>query len=158
MMSDKVRESIQVALEQLHDERERIEGAIAKLEGFLGNLINSATASIKPTLRGRTATPSKTSREPVVAKQRSRAGWTDDARDAAAERMRKYWAERREASAQGKNGARKSNRERKARSNEGAANDSKERSRKGWTDEAREAARERMRKYWADRKNQGATG
>src|SRR5688500_16414889 len=100
MMSDKVRESIQVALEQLHDERKRIEGAIAKLEGFLGNLINSATASVKP--RGKqAAVVRKTARPRVVAKQRSRAGWTEQARDAAAERMRKYWAQRREAAAQG---------------------------------------------------------
>lgn len=167
MMSDKVSRSIQLALEQLHEERERIEGAIAKLEGFLGNLVDSATASIKR--RGRpaaaAATPAVSERRPVnagsrntsrvrAAKTRSREGWTDEARKAAAERMRKYWGERRKASA---DGTVKNSRRRRAANND-AANDTKERSRKGWTDDARKAAAERMKKYWEDRKKSEAAG
>ena len=147
MMSDKVSRSIQLALEQLHDERERIEGAIAKLEGFLGNLIDSATASIKR--RGRPASTSPRAANRVrAAKTRSREGWTDEARNAAAERMKKYWAERRDETSEG---SAKTTRRRRVVSTD-AANDTKERSRKGWTDDARRAAAERMKKYWEDRK------
>ncbi|HET6344473.1 MAG TPA: hypothetical protein VFH51_06050, partial [Myxococcota bacterium] len=92
MMSDKVSKSIEQALAQLHQERDRIDGAIAKLEGFLGNLASSKTR------RGRASArllAKASGRTRVTAKQRSRAGWTPDARQAAAERMRNYWAERR---------------------------------------------------------------
>jgi hypothetical protein len=77
-------------LAQLHQERERIDGAIAKLEGFLGNLASSKTAALKR--RGRASArllAQATARTRVTAKPRSRAGWTPDARQAAAERMRK---------------------------------------------------------------------
>ena len=152
MMSDKVQESIQVALDQLHQERERIEGAIANLEGFLGNLVNSATASIA----GRNEQPLRHAEATRVAtKQRSRNGWTDEARHAAAQRMRQYWADRRHQAANGQPRTRK-HRGRMATQSQGGAHSAPEhgteRSRKGWTPEAREAARMRMQRYWESRR------
>ncbi len=168
MMSDKVKQSIAVALKQLHVERSRIEGAIARLEGVLDDLVTSATTSVKR--RGRPPGSGKSSSQApaavkktararrIIARQRSREGWTDDARKAAAERMRRYWADRHKAAGEGKQGS-VSRRGRKS-SGDGlqatAANDSRERSRKGWTEEARLAARERMRRYWENRKNADA--
>jgi hypothetical protein len=143
MMADKVKESIHVALEQLHDERERIERAITKLEGFLGNIVQSATDEV--TARREAARKARAAHR-IVPKQRSREGWTPQARQAAAERMRKYWAERREAEAQGKAP------ERKRRSSRASVAKSGDKRRKGWTPEAREAARQRMQKSWEARR------
>lgn len=147
MMSDKVNKSIQSALEQLHDERERIEGAIAKLEGFLGNLIDTAAQGMKRRSNASESFVRKFSRPTPYT--RSRAGWTEEARSAAAERMRAYWASRRT-----EDGGTITRTTRTSKVRTRPANSSygvKQRSRKGWTPEARQAAAERMRAYWASR-------
>jgi hypothetical protein len=165
MMSNKVEKSITCVLDELRVERQRIEGAIARLEGSLNNLVRDATAAAGGARRGRlksspaqhpaTATGMSGDggmRRPqpqrLVARQRSRAGWTETARQAAAERMRSYWAKRHS----GQSEPQQSERRKKAAVRAGAANDSQERSRKGWTPDARAAARERMRSYWQGRK------
>ena len=76
-MSEKASESIENALEELYQERNRIDHAVAELERCLSNLRSVGT----------------------VEKPRSRAGWTQQARDAASDRMRKYWEERRSTTA-----------------------------------------------------------
>jgi hypothetical protein len=165
MMSNKVEKSITCVLDELQVERQRIEGAIARLEGSLNNLVRDATAATGGSRRGRpkgTAAQHPaalgvpgdggvSSRPPpqrLVARQRSRAGWTQTARLAAAERMRTYWAKRHSEDPERP----QNERSKKAAVRSGAANDSQERSRKGWTPDAREAARERMRSYWQGRK------
>lgn len=162
MMSDKVRGSIQVALEQLHDERVRIENAIARLEVFLGDMVDSATASVASRARLSASTHRSAPRRrlPIAAKQRSREGWTDEARAAAAERMRQRWADRRAATSEGQPQSRALSDARRAPAAEvggdDAANDSTESGRKGWTVEARAAAAERMRRYWQERRKSDA--
>ena len=157
MTSEKVKKSIEHALEQLHEEKERIENAIDKLEIFLGNLLDAAGGG---RARGRAAKGSHS--KPA---QRSRAGWTDEARDAARARMRKYWAERRKNAANAST-ARREKRAGEARANRAAAKSGKSMSesatrqsdKKGWSPEAREAARERMRHYWEQRRKSAASG
>ena len=157
MTSEKVKKSIEHALEQLHEEKERIDNAIDKLEIFLGNLLDAADGGKS---RGRAARGGHA--KPT---QRSRAGWTDEARDAARARMRKYWAERRKNAANAST-ARREKRAGEARANRAAAKSSKimhesvtwQRDKKGWSPEAREAARERMRHYWEQRRKSSASG
>ncbi len=74
-MSEKASDSIETALEELYDERNRIEHAIAELERCLSNLRSDGKFK----------------------KTRSRRGWTAEARQAAAERMRNYWSQRHRA-------------------------------------------------------------
>jgi hypothetical protein len=86
MMPDKVNQSIQQALDELLEERKRINNAIAELESCLQSLMsldisNPRTSTIRALLGHK--------------KPRSREGWTSDARAAAADRMRRYWAGRR---------------------------------------------------------------
>lgn len=146
MPTNKVSKSLAQALAQLSTERDRVEGAIAKLEGVLGQTAAGTQASKRG--RGRTvAARAKTARTPVVSKARSREGWTQAARKAAAERMRRYWADQ----AKGKNKTPRAKKpSKRAEKAESAA--STRRSTNGWTDTARSAAAERMRKYWADRR------
>ncbi|RYF11304.1 MAG: hypothetical protein EOO40_03570 [Deltaproteobacteria bacterium] len=138
MMSDKVQESIAQALQQLQNERARIEGAIAKLEGCLEHLVTSTTGQLRDrkhsaaTLERLTASPSPQQHG------RSRAGWTPAARQAAATRMQSYWERRRQAQHIGEAPAR---RKRLDPPSSGTTGARRERSVSGWTTEKREAAR-----------------
>ena len=149
MMSDKVQVSIAEALEQLQQERARIEGAICKLEGCLQHLVSSATT----TVRGRQEHLKAMMQKPRIraqARARSRAGWTDAARLAAAQRMRGYWESRRVAQASGDVPTRRT---RVAKRPQAQTPTARTRSVNGWTAEKREAARARMRQYWLRRKD-----
>lgn len=148
MPTNKVSKSLTQALAQLNNERDRIEGAIAKLEGVLGQTAAGTQASKRG--RGRTlAARAKAARTPIVTKARSREGWTQAARKAAAERMRRYWAEQ----AEGKNKTPRAKKTSK-RADKAQMTPSARRSTTGWTDTARSEAAARMRKYWADRRGE----
>jgi hypothetical protein len=147
MPTTKVNKSLTQALAQLHYERDRIDRAIAKLENDLGQAAAGPLSNKRG--RGRAAQArSKATRTPIVTKARSRAGWTEAARKAAADRMRSYWA----AQAEGKT---KTPRAKKAkqRSEKSQAAQVARRSTSGWTETARSEAAERMRKYWAERRD-----
>ncbi len=142
MMSDQMDRSVLTALEQLHTERARIEGAIAKLEHFVSNLMDSASHS--PRRRDYFVTQKN-----ALPYQRSRAGWTTEAREAASNRMKNYWSQRRqEAESKGET----PKNPRKRIKSIGSPNPHS-RSKEGWTSEAREAASNRMKNYWSERKN-----
>jgi hypothetical protein len=119
MSSDRVSQSLTKALTDLRAERMRINQAIEQLHGFIREL-----ATVGPGAVVRSATP----RKPVTR------NWSASARRAAAERMRRYWAQRRAAS------------------KKGAAHASVKRPAKKWTAQARRKAAERMRRYWAQRR------
>lgn len=168
MTSAKVKKSVTSALEQLHEEKERIDTAIDKLETFLSTLADAAAATSTPRRK-----PKRTHAQPAIEPEfadepeRSRAGWTDEARGAARERMRAYWAERRGKAAHASQ-ARRDKPSVKARDKAQAptgipAKASKKAGRqeptdKGWPPEARQAARERMRRYWAQRRKDKKLG
>ena len=133
MMSDRVNESIQVALAELLNERARIDSAIAELEACLQSLGGGGSETIK----GRTSTIQAVLMGHKA--PRSRAGWTPEARQAAAERMRRYWLSRR-------------NEEPGEQGPAGSEYNARKRSTKGWTAEARQAAAERMKRYWGSQK------
>jgi hypothetical protein len=126
MMSDRVSQSIQSALAELHNERARIDSAILELQNCLESLNHlgiDATENLGIYLGQR--------------RPRSTAGWTSEARHAAAERMRRFWATRREQRGE----------------MDVSPEMIKKRSTKGWTTEARRAAAERMRRYWQSRQD-----
>ena len=136
-MNGKVSESIRAALEQLHGERARIDAAIAKLEAFLNNL-----QSTDPNVWTRVVGDAMPTGGRTMRRKRNTAGWTDEKRSEAADRMRRYWAQRRL-----QNGA-----VAKSSSPKPLRAAGKKRSTAGWTDEKRSAAAERMRQYWEGRK------
>jgi hypothetical protein len=148
MSSNKINDSIQVALAELHEERARIDHAIAELETLLEGL-------------GEAGMPSKRRSRPFdhqrhLAREkspRSRAGWTAEARRAAADRMRNYWASRKgEDSSETSDGSEMHGTQRRRAMRKG----SRKRSTKGWTPEARRAAAERMKQYWTSRRDEGS--
>jgi hypothetical protein len=150
MPTNKVNKSLALALAKLQGERDRIEGAIAKLENVLGQTASSASTrrgTTRSAGRGRIKVP----RTPVVTKERSRAGWTQAARDAAAERMRRYWASL--ADGEGKAARARKTSKRAEKADKAEKTRSARRSTSGWTDSARGKAAERMRKYWAERRS-----
>ena len=87
MDTSKLAKEIQRAIESLRSEQEEIDGKIAAMEDALKSLGEQGAAP----RRGR---PRKTA---VVAKggrSRKKPHWSPEARKAAAERMRKYWEDR----------------------------------------------------------------
>lgn len=149
MIPSSVNESIMTALAELHQERDRIDNAIAELEGFLTGLGHANPQLARqhgPMLRLQTnVLPYR--------KTRSRAGWTPEARQAAAERMRQYWASRR--SEQDTHGMHDQGHDDMMDGSGDPMSDDRgsKRSTKGWTDEARQAAADRMRTYWASQRD-----
>ena len=89
---------LSVALQELKTERDRIGAAIEELEGLLqaaanGGRRGGARVLARPGRRpGRK--PGRVQR-PAAVKARSIRGWTSAKRQAAALRMKRYWAERR---------------------------------------------------------------
>ncbi len=122
MASDKIAQSLLAALRDLRQERDRIDSAIDNLEGLLEQGVATTRKVSKPQSR------------------RSK-GWDAAARRAAAERMRRYWAERKGA----KKGKKKATKARKKTTKKAVRS-------RSWTPAKRAAAAERMRKYWADRR------
>jgi hypothetical protein len=128
MTSERVSQSLAKALQDLLDERAHLDEAIAQLQGFLGQIGGNSTTG-----RGR----GRARKQAGAAHPTVRRRWTAAGRRAAAERMRKYWADRKKT-----NGA-------KAKKTTKQATSSRS---KAWSPTARKAAAERMRKYWADRR------
>ncbi len=91
MPSSKTAGAIAMALRELVAERAVIDKAISELEALVGG------ASGRP--RGRPAGATKGAGRKKVTSGRKRTGWSAAKRKAAAERMKKYWAERRKAKA-----------------------------------------------------------
>lgn len=99
MASHKLNQSLEMALRQMVDERARLDAAIRELQNFMGERDSRAP--------GRPAGKSKTSNAPSVAKKASSAAkrsraWNPAARKAAADRMRKYWADQKKLKGKGK--------------------------------------------------------
>lgn len=83
MASKKMNKALQAALQELRSEKSRIEAAINELE--------SVITSLGGARRGRPIGSGK----PAGVKKKVRKNWSPAARKAAAQRMKKYWAERR---------------------------------------------------------------
>lgn len=123
-------------LEQLRDEQAQLDAAIAELER---SLLLTCTKAAADDTQGRP--------------QRSRAGWTDDARAAVAARMRAYWRDRqREAGDAPMHDAPQRSRAQGASLPESSG---RARSTQGWTPEARAQAAARMRARWAAQQGEG---
>lgn len=92
MASADMSQTLRAALEQLREEKRRIDNAIVELE----NLVNSLSGVRR---RGRPPGSGKRGpgRPPSVGAggKPKRKGWNAAARTAAAQRMKRYWAERR---------------------------------------------------------------
>lgn len=93
MASADMSQTLRTALEQLREERDRIDSAIVELE----RLVNSLSG-----VRRRGRPPGSGKRGPGRPAGRAsggsplkRKGWSDTARQAAAQRMKRYWADRR---------------------------------------------------------------
>lgn len=174
MASRNIGGSIQAALKDLFNERAVVEDAIEKLQSLLGNMKASKRRG-RPPGPGRkkvlkqVRTPA-TSRKVAgrgkkkVSKKTGRRAWSSAARQQAAERMRKYWADRNKKGARAKReaaGAKRRGRPATAtkatatKATATKATATKKATpaaqRKGWSPEARKAAAERMRQYWAER-------
>lgn len=102
MASADMAQTLRTALDQLREEKQRIESAIIELE----NLVNTLTG-----VRRRGRPPGSGKRGPgrppslVSASgdgKPKRKGWSDAARHAAAQRMKRYWAERHKQKEEGK--------------------------------------------------------
>jgi hypothetical protein len=131
MTPDRANQSLAKALEDLRAERDRIDNAIDQLQGFIGELPVAPSTGRAP-------------RVPAAKSNKPTRFWSDASRQAAAERMRRYWAARRKDKGKGKGKGKE-----KAPA---AAKPAPKRSTKGWTAAARRAAAERSRKYWAERR------
>ncbi len=94
MASADMSQTLRTALEQLREEKRRIDNAIVELE----NLVNSLAGVRR---RGRPPGSGKRGpgRPPSIGGggKPKRKGWSAAARSAAAQRMKRYWAERRKA-------------------------------------------------------------
>ena len=94
MASADMSQTLRTALEQLREEKRRIDNAIVELE----NLVNSLAGVRR---RGRPPGSGKRGpgRPPSIGAggKPKRKGWSAAARAAAAQRMKRYWAERRKA-------------------------------------------------------------
>ncbi len=91
MASADMSQTLRAALEQLREEKRRIDSAIVELE----NLVNSLSG-----VRRRGRPPGSGKRGPgrppsAGGGMPKRKGWSPAARNAAAQRMKRYWAERR---------------------------------------------------------------
>ncbi|MBC7792530.1 MAG: hypothetical protein H7Z43_02385 [Clostridia bacterium] len=100
MASADMSQTLRTALEQLREEKDRIENAIVELE----RLVNSLSG-----VRRRGRPPGSGKRGPGRPPGRKngnasleRKGWSDQARQAAAQRMKRYWADRRKQKDDGK--------------------------------------------------------
>ncbi|MEL7369723.1 MAG: hypothetical protein AAFN74_12475 [Myxococcota bacterium] len=90
---NKLAKDIQAAIESLRGEQEEIDAKIAAMEDALKSLGERAPTAAR---RGRPPKAASTASVATAKGSRSRKKphWSDDARKAAAERMRKYWEER----------------------------------------------------------------
>jgi hypothetical protein len=89
MASADMSQTLRAALDQLREEKARIDNAIIELE----NLVNSLAG-----VRRRGRPPGSGKRgpgRPAASGMPKRKGWNAAARAAAATRMKRYWAERR---------------------------------------------------------------
>ena len=84
---NKLAKDIQLAIETLRSEQQEIDAKIAAMEDALKSLGEGAPAA----RRGR---PRKTAIKVPDGRSRKKPHWTPEARKAAAERMRKYWEDR----------------------------------------------------------------
>ena len=82
---DQLKKSLQQAIKELEQERDEL---AAKIE-ILDNALTKLRGANAPRSKGRAAHA-----RPPAKKTRKSPKWTPAAREAAAERMRKYWADR----------------------------------------------------------------
>ena len=135
MASEQVSQSLTQTLQDLINERARIDVAIEALQDLIGQLGTTHRGRGRPhkAMIATEATPKKGTRR-----------WNNASREAAAERMRQYWANRKKQSGEGSGEGKK--RQKKAAKAEHSTRS------KAWSPAARKAAAERMRQYWVDRK------
>jgi hypothetical protein len=137
MSSAKLSQSLSNALQDMIEERARLDDAIEKLQSFVDQPVvkqNYQSSKSNSTTEGKTV----------------RRRWTAEGRKAAAERMRRYWASRRKANDAGSANVKKG---KKQKDQPAEATSSRS---KSWSPTARKEAAERMRRYWADRRKAAA--
>jgi hypothetical protein len=95
MASANMTEKLRAALEELRAERVRIDAAIVELERLVNSLLGIRRRGRPPNSgkRGPGRPPSSASVH--YEGKPKRKGWSPEARKAAAQRMSRYWAERR---------------------------------------------------------------
>lgn len=140
MASAKLSQSLSKALQDMVEERTRLDEAIDKLQSFMGQFDGQAID--RPAIKVAAATTIDEDGTKTVRRR-----WTAEGRKAAAERMRKYWANRRKAS--GVASPKKGKKQQQQQRMQAATTSSRS---KSWSPAARKEAAERMRKYWADRR------
>ncbi len=87
MDTSKLAKEIQRAIESLRSEQEEIDAKIAAMEDALKTLGEQS-------VRSRRGRPRKTATATSAGRSRKKPHWSPEARKAAAERMRKYWEDR----------------------------------------------------------------
>lgn len=93
MSTDKVAKEIRSAIDALAKERDEISSRISILEDTLAKLGGARRGPGRPRGSGAKAAPAGA--PPAAAKPaRKKPNWSPEAKKAAAERMRKYWADR----------------------------------------------------------------
>jgi hypothetical protein len=92
MASADMSATLRAALDQLREEKDRIESAIVELERLVNSLSGVRRRGRPPGTgkRGPGRPPGRSGGSPL-----KRKGWSDAARQAAATRMKRYWADRR---------------------------------------------------------------
>ncbi len=86
----KLVKDLQRAIDSLRSEQEEIDAKIASMEKALSSLGESSAPR-----RGRPRKAASAATRTVGGRSRKKPNWTPEAREAARERMRKYWAKKR---------------------------------------------------------------